>query len=112
MWLGPILLKAAIVSAAIIFLLLATGLVQAHEWYGGLLTPEGESCCNDQDCAPTTFCTQENGREGIVILGSCSPIPWDRVIDTTPPDGAPHACVQVYPGEPIRVLCVMLPAGA
>ena len=49
-----------------------------------------------------------HGREGIVVQGACRPIPWDKVLPVSAPDGGVHVCAT----RSARVLCVVLGAGA
>lgn len=89
---------------------------QEHEWYTGLRTREGESCCNGKDCTPAPICIGANGHEGLKLGGVCFPIPWDKVLDLPSPDGNAHVCWENHPDlfSPIRpiIRCVILPGSA
>src|SRR3954464_7185835 len=63
-----------------------------HGWYSGLKDRYGVSCCGGEDCPPTAMCRLRDGREGIVVLDACRPIPWDKVLDIASPDGSAHVC--------------------
>lgn len=92
------------VRRALLLLLAAAGPAAAHDWY----PPE---CCSGQDCAPAALCRLEGGREGVLALGRCLPIPPDARVS---PDGGVHVCagVNLVPGgEPVVLRCVFLPAG-
>jgi len=71
---------------------LAPAGAEGHGWYSGLKDRNGVSCCGGQDCRPTTMCRLPDGREGIMVLDTCRPIPWDKVLDIASPDGGAHVC--------------------
>ena len=47
-------------------------------------------------------------KEGLLIEDTCRPIPWDKVLGVSSPDGGAHACWGHIAGRP-NVLCVILP---
>ncbi len=86
-----------------------------HQWYQGLRSPEGESCCNDKDCHPVDA-RYVRGGEGlwhleIKIRGRWVLVPPGRILPQASPDGGVHACysdsfmMEVDPGLIIR--CVV-----
>jgi len=90
-----------------------------HPWYRGLLSPEGESCCNEEDCHPVEGRFVAEGAEGavdleILINGRWVRVPRDRILPQPSPDGGVHACysdpapfmTETVPGLTIR--CVMI----
>jgi len=88
--------------------LVAAG-AKAHDWYSGLHDKNGVSCCGGEDCRPTAMCRLPDGREGIVVLDVCRPIPWDKVLGIAAPDGRAHVCaVPSRNGGGALVLCVVL----
>jgi len=88
--------------------LVAAG-AKAHDWYSGLHDKNGVSCCGGEDCRPTAMCRLPDGREGIVVLDVCRPIPWDKVLGIPAPDGRAHVCaVPSRNGGGALVLCVVL----
>ena len=91
-------------------LLLASAVptAEAHDWYTGLHNGLGQSCCNDKDCRPVGLCVLPDRKEGLMIEGTCRPIPWDKVLGIVSPDGGAHACWYDIGGRP-KVLCVILP---
>jgi hypothetical protein len=95
---------------SLVVLLLASAMpaAQAHDWYGGLHDSGGRSCCNDRDCRPVGLCTMPDRKEGLLIEDACRPIPWDKVLGVSSPDGGAHACWGHIAGRP-NVLCVILP---
>src|SRR3954453_22193002 len=52
-----------------------TGSAAAAGWDTGLVSPSGESCCNDRDCHPVGQCVRNDGKEGLLIEGECLTIP-------------------------------------
>jgi hypothetical protein len=90
-----------------------------HPWYRGLHSPEGESCCNEEDCHPVEGRFVAKGAEGAVALeirinGRWVKVPKDRILPQPSPDGGVHACysdpapfmTETVPGLTIR--CVMI----
>ncbi len=70
---------------------------QFHEFYRGLRSPEGESCCNAKDCHPVDGRFVADGVGGrfsleIRIGGRWVKVPRDRILPQPSPDGAVHAC--------------------
>jgi len=68
-----------------------------HEFYRGLKSPEGESCCNEKDCHPVEgrFVPVGQGRTfalEILIGARWVKVPRDRILPQPSPDGAVHAC--------------------
>lgn len=103
---------AAIRSALLLLLLPAAATpVGAHSWYSGLRNSNGIECCGDRDCHSVGLCVLPDGKEGLVIEGTCRPIPWNRVLPIASPDGSAHACWQRF-GRPPAVRCVILPGEA
>jgi hypothetical protein len=102
--------------ALAVLLLLAAAPAAAHEWYTGLKSNDGESCCNERDCAPTPMCIGGAGHEGLLLGGICFPVPWDKVLDVPSPDGAAHVCWENHPDHHSRIRpkirCVILPGTA
>jgi len=84
----------------------------AHEWYTGLRSPEGMSCCNERDCRPVAYrINPETGREEINANGAWHPVDYDKVLPFSSPDGAYHACWSNAAGRP-NFHCIMLPGMA
>ena len=85
---------------------LAPAGAEDHDWYSGLHDKYGVSCCN-------AMCRLPDGREGIVVFDVCRPIPWDKVLGISAPDGRAHVCaVPSRNGGGALVLCVVLGGGA
>ena len=92
---------------------LAPAGAEGHDWYSDLNDKYGVSCCGGEDCKPTAMCHLADGREGIVVLDACRPIPWDKVLGVPSPDGRAHVCaVPSRNGGGALVLCVILAGGA
>src|SRR3954471_538701 len=88
---------------------LAPAGAEGHGWHSGLKDRYGVSCCGGEDCRPTAMCRLPDGREGIVVLDACRPIPWDKVLDVASPDGGTHVCaVPSRNGGGVLVVCVVL----
>jgi hypothetical protein len=73
------------------------GHAKFHEWYRGLKSPEGESCCNDKDCHPVDARFVRAESNGSVVLeirigGRWITVPHDRILPQPSPDGGVHAC--------------------
>jgi hypothetical protein len=85
---------------------LGTGPAAAHGWYTGLVSPQGQSCCNDRDCHPVGQCVRADGKEGLLIEGDCLPIPQEKVLGISSPDGRAHACWNYLNGKP-QIICVI-----
>jgi hypothetical protein len=66
-----------------------------HEFYRGLRSPEGESCCNEGDCHPVEgrYVRQGGGFTLEIRIGTrWIKVPKDRILPQPSPDGAVHAC--------------------
>jgi len=99
---------------ALVLLLLATAAAApaaAHDWYTGLKSPAGVSCCNQRDCRSVSMCVLPDRREGLLVEDACRPIPRDKVLGVASPDGAAHACWTYLNGLP-DLQCVILPGEA
>lgn len=86
----------------------------AHDWYEGLRSPAGGSCCNGQDCRPVAECITADKREGIELKpGTCSPINYSKVLAMPSPDGKTHACTgpSVHPPG-VVARCIILGGSA
>lgn len=95
-------------------LAVAASPAMAHDIYTGWQRPDDPnvSCCDDRDCHPSAMCLLPTGGEGIVVLGACVPVPYDKVLPFGSPDGRPHVCYSIEPVAPIVIHCVALPTGA
>jgi hypothetical protein len=81
----------------------------AHEWYTGLRSPDGMSCCNERDCRPVAYrINRVTGREEIQANGAWYPVEYDKVLPFSSPDGGYHACWGNAAGRP-NFRCIMLP---
>jgi hypothetical protein len=72
-----------------------TGHDAFHEFYRGLKSPEGESCCNERDCHPVEgrYVPQAGGYIlEILISKRWVKVPQDRILRQPSPDGGVHAC--------------------
>ena len=84
-----------------------------HEsFYRTLKRPDGNgSCCNLSDCRPTSI-RSNHGRYEIKKDGRWIPIPMEKVVRRTAPDGGAHICApdsrnQVFHAD--EVFCVIMP---
>jgi hypothetical protein len=73
------------------------GHAKFHEWYRGLKSPEGESCCNDKDCHPVEARYVQQRTTGAFVLqirirSRWVTVPRDRILPQPSPDGGVHAC--------------------
>ena len=67
-----------------------TGHDAFHEFYRGLRSPEGESCCNERDCHPVEgrFVPQGGGYILEILIGKrWVKVPKDRILRQPSPDG-------------------------
>jgi len=84
----------------------------SHEWYTGLRSPDGMSCCNERDCRPVAYrINPDTGREEIQANGRWYPVEYDKVLPFSSPDGEYHACWGNVAGRP-NFRCIMLPGMA
>jgi hypothetical protein len=75
---------------------LNAGPAPAHDWYTGLTTPTGQSCCHQGDCQPVGHrYTPGRGHE-IEIEGSWVRVDPKTILPTASPDGLTHACFSRY----------------
>jgi hypothetical protein len=85
---------------------------RAHEWYTGLRSPDGMSCCNQRDCRPVAYrMNPDTGREEINANGVWYPVEYDKVLPFSSPDGGSHACWGEAAGRPV-FRCIILPGMA
>ena len=84
----------------------------SHEWYTGLRSPDGMSCCNERDCRPVAYrVNRDTGREEINANGAWHPVEYDKVLPFSSPDGDSHACWGEAAGRPV-FRCIILPGMA
>jgi hypothetical protein len=84
----------------------------SHEWYTGLRSPDGMSCCNERDCRPVAYrINSDTGREEINANGAWHPVEYDKVLPFSSPDGDSHACWGEAAGRPV-FRCIILPGMA
>jgi len=57
------------------------------------------------------LCLLPDRKEGLLIEGTCRPVPWDKVLGVASPDGGAHACWR-HRDDRLDVLCVILPGEA
>jgi hypothetical protein len=72
-----------------------TGHDAFHEFYRGLRSPEGESCCNEKDCRPVEgrYVREGRGFTLEILIGTrWIKVPKERILPEPSPDGAVHAC--------------------
>jgi hypothetical protein len=93
--------------------------VGSHDWYTGLRSPSGASCCKERDCRPVAYrINRVMGREEIQANGAWYPVEYDKVLPfsspmaSTTPAGATRredltfaaSCFPAwYPSPPLRV---------
>jgi hypothetical protein len=85
----------AAATAALVILLTAKP-ASAHDWYTGLKTPDGASCCNEGDCQRVGHrYTPEAGHE-IQIDDRWVHVDPRIILPLSSPDGLTHACFSRY----------------
>jgi hypothetical protein len=86
---------------------------QLHYWYQTLKQPgTGMSCCNNQDCRPTTY--RLHGSEiQVEVDGEWTTVPPNKILNVQPPDLNAHVCAPKQPGLYPKgyVFCVVLGSG-
>lgn len=86
---------------------------QLHYWYQTLRQPgTGMSCCNNQDCRPTTYRVQ-GGEVQVELDGEWTTVPQNKILNVQPPDLNAHVCAPKQPGLYPKgyVFCVVLGSG-
>jgi hypothetical protein len=85
---------------------------RSHNWYNGLRSADGISCCSQRDCRPVAYrINPDTGREEINANGAWYPIEYDKVLPFSSPDGGSHACWGEAVGRPV-FRCIILPGMA
>jgi hypothetical protein len=85
---------------------------RSHDWYTGLRSPSGVTCCNERDCRPVAYrVNRVTGREEIQANGAWYPVEYDKVLPFSSPDGGYHACWAYPVGRPV-FRCIILPGMA
>jgi hypothetical protein len=92
------------------FLLVAPAAAQEHplnhDPYTGWRQPGGfGECCHRQHCRRSSYCPLPDGGVGLMLDGSCIPIPEELIVPHPSPDGWPHICAE----NDGTVLCVVVP---
>jgi hypothetical protein len=90
-----------------------TGHDAFHEFYQGLKSPEGESCCNEKDCHPVEgrFVPQGRGFTLEILIKRWVKVPRDRILPQPSPDGGVHLLQRPGPlydrneAQPSHSLC-------
>ena len=78
-----------------------------HEWLRSLQAPDGSSCCNERDCAPSDA-RIEAGAWWVPASAGWEKVPPERVLRTPNRDGRPVLC-RLPSGV---IVCFVPPAGA
>src|SRR3712207_748217 len=84
------------VYATMLVVLLAAMPARAHDWYTGLETPDGVSCCNQHDCQPVGHKYTPQGGHEIQIADLWVPVHPKIILPVASPDGRTHACFSRY----------------
>jgi hypothetical protein len=85
---------------------------RAHDWYTGLRSADGMSCCSQRDCRPVAYrINPDTGREEINANGAWYPVEYDKVLPFSSPDGDSHACWAGAVERPV-FRCIILPGMA
>lgn len=88
-----LLLAAAIVAAGV-----APAWAQTKpggsmsDWFRSLRTPEGQSCCDESDCARTQSRLGPSGYQAQTPAGEWVDVPNDRILRRDNPTGVPVMC--------------------
>jgi hypothetical protein len=84
-----------------------------HSWYQTLTDKAGRSCCSSVDCRPTSSREVKGGVE-VLVDGSWTPVPEEKILETVSPDLGTHVCspLQPSPYPKGHVFCVVLGSGA
>jgi len=83
------------IPAAMIFvgLMLMAVVAFAHDPYTDWKTRHGMSCCNQNDCAPTTAWQDMEGNWFVRSAGVTHPVDPLAILPIPSPDGRSHACI-------------------
>lgn len=89
---------------------------RAHDWYTGLVSPAGESCCTDRDCQPVDHrYAPRSGRLEVAIEGTWVAVDPRAILPVASPDNSAHACFwrwwMVRKMTPM-IRCVILPGNS
>jgi hypothetical protein len=118
-------MRSLVVLVAMIVATAASALpAGSHEWYTGLRSPDGMSCCNERDCRPVAYrVNRDTGREEIQANGAWYPVEYDKVLPfsspmaATTPAGATRredltfaaSCFPAWHPSPSKVLACITP---
>jgi hypothetical protein len=67
-----------------------------HDWYTGLKTPNGVSCCNQGDCRPVGHRYSPEGGHEVDLEGLWVHVDPQVILPIASPDGQTHACFSRY----------------
>lgn len=83
-------------GAAALMVVLDVGSASAHEWYSGLKSPEGRSCCDQSDCRRVGHRYSPAHGHEIEISGRWVRVDPKIILPQSSPDGFTHACYTQY----------------
>jgi hypothetical protein len=87
-------MKFRIFYTMFLLILLSTGFAAAHNWYEDLKAPNGQLCCNNDDCQSVGHrYTPESGHE-VEIRGHWTTVSPNVILPISSPDGQTHACFE------------------
>lgn len=82
-----------------------------HNFYSKLIRKDTKtSCCNLNDCSPTSSRMGADGYE-VLVEGEWTLVPQDVIQNVTAPDGGAHVCFPPQPSNYPKgtLFCVVLP---
>ena len=95
-----------------LFALLPVQQAAAHDWYEGLMSPSGFSCCDEQDCHAVPYrLNTVTGEEEVKVNGQWWPIQQRNILPLASPDGKVHVCwdQRFRPSQQPTFRCIILP---
>jgi len=80
------------------------------QFYSKLTRDDGGSCCNLNDCRPTSSRTVDDHYE-VMVDGKWTPVPPDTIRKAVAPDHGAHVCAaeKVDEFNTDLIICVVLP---
>lgn len=118
------MIRIAGALALLVVWMCATWPASAHEWYSGLKSPGGRSCCSGNDCdalpASTHVRMTDSGFDVTIVPGTHKMVTEQRFgreplvfhynghVTNPSPDGQIHACIWHSDLSSKNITCLML----
>ena len=80
-------------SGLALAVLLWSGPVEVHGWFGGLRAPDGQPCCGLDDCRAVPYRRNAStGQEEVQVNGEWWHVDPAKILFQPAPDGQVYAC--------------------